>query len=63
MRTPRWSRYLCLAVAGGAVFQTTSCTSELADALVSAVSTSVISVVEDQLTDYIDQLFDNTDAT
>jgi len=63
MKTSRCSRYLCLALAGGTVLQTTSCTSELADALVSAVSTSVISVVEEQLTDYIDQIFENADAT
>jgi hypothetical protein len=64
MKMPRWCRFLCLAFAGGTLFQTTtSCTSQLTDALVSSVSTSLTSVVQAQMSSYIDQLLGNSSST
>jgi hypothetical protein len=56
MTLGRMYRFVLLVAAGGMVFQTTSCTSEVLNALATSLSDTLSSTLNTQVTTYINQL-------
>jgi hypothetical protein len=56
MKLYRLYRCVLLVAAGGIVFQTTSCTSEVLNSLATSLSDTLASTLNTQMTTYINQL-------
>ena len=63
MQRHRWYGWLFLVLAGGALFQTTSCSAQLTDAVVSSLSSSLSTIIQDQVTTSLNQLLGTSSST